>query len=326
MSAINSSMGPPTPTPKRQISESDSELDITNVVKKNKVGRRSTEEIVDDKIKKMTEELMKVIASKDVIINGLIERIKILEEKDSTRNQSGNILDTTENLVEKVKLIESSIERIDKLEKHVKTMNDNGNLTESPIASDKLSEQFWAKLDKQKTFELTKAINEETSKIKKKENNVIIFGVPINKDSIKLENSDIEVKHLFKELEINNITFKQTKRLKSKDGKTGPIIVELNNLDDRIMVLKASHKIKKSKPNIFINKDLTNEELTLEKKLRKERSEKNRLLEHSNGNLKYGFYKFNNSDKDEKFYWGIRNGKIKRIKILENEIEMTESI
>ena len=52
MSAINSSMGPPTPTPKRQISESDSELDITNVVKKNKVGRRSTEEIVDDKIKK----------------------------------------------------------------------------------------------------------------------------------------------------------------------------------------------------------------------------------------------------------------------------------
>ena len=130
------------------------------------------------------------------------------------------------------------------------------------------------------------------------------------------------MKELFKDLHLNDISFKQTKRLKSKDDKQGPIIVEKNNLVDCLLVLKASKIIKSSKLNIFINKDLTDEELILEKNFRKERNERNKELEHANGDLKYGYFKFANSNKADKFYWGIRNGELKRIRIIENYVEM----
>ena len=108
MSTKNLSMGSPTPIPKRpntQVSESDSELDITYVAKKSKIGRPSTEEIINDKIKKMTDELMKLIASKDVIINGLIDVLKHSKRKKIQKIKVGTFQIALRILLKKLNLL-----------------------------------------------------------------------------------------------------------------------------------------------------------------------------------------------------------------------------
>ena len=153
-------MGPPTPQSKRKFSESDFELDSSLKSKRNRVGRPSTDEIITLKIKELSESLMKIIASKDLLINKLSERVNKLEENEKARIQSRDVLDTPENIVERVKIVESSLVRINNLEQNVKTIN---NSSDYLIKEQRLASQFWANLDKQKKFELAVAIKKDTN-------------------------------------------------------------------------------------------------------------------------------------------------------------------
>ncbi len=57
------------------------------------------------------------------------------------------------------------------MEKSKTPPNALGNQTQASI-------EFWSKLPKQTTYEITQAVRQETALLDKKEKNVIIFGVP----------------------------------------------------------------------------------------------------------------------------------------------------
>ena len=161
-------------------------------------------------------------------------------------------------------------------------------------------------------FKLTKVVENESRKLAKKENNVIIFG--LTEDVQKT--SDDMVTSLLNDINLK-LKISNSKRLKSTNGSTtGPIIIELNNADDKLQILKANKKIRQLEKykSVYINPDLTKEERISEMKLREERNQLNKNLKYSSTNSKYGLYKFNDTI-EEKFYWGIRNCHLCRIKI-----------
>ena len=65
---------------------------------------------------------------------------------------------------------------------------------------------------------------------------------------------------------------------------------------------------------MYINPDYTKLELDLIKKLNQERKTKNDELKHGEQGRKYGLYAFGNDKEESKFFWGIRDFELKRIK------------
>jgi hypothetical protein len=106
-------------------------------------------------------------------------------------------------------------------------------------------------------------------------------------------------------------------RLKPKAGtnKPGLILVACEEIEFKTAILKSSKKLKDMVGcrDVYINCDLTNTQLEIEKKLRTERNEKNKNLKFAGENgLRYG--KHTRSDgKESKFYWGVRSGELKKI-------------
>ena len=92
--------------------------------------------------------------------------------------------------------------------------------------------------------------------------------------------------------------------------------------EKKIEILRAARKLRDSPEhkNIYINQDLTEAEQAEDKKLRKDRDEKNANLPNTNtnNNKKYGMHKFGEDVSESKFYWGIRNGVVRKIKSTDN--------
>lgn len=248
-------------------------------------GKPSNRSMMNDLLTNLKKEMLIIISEKEALIQSLVTRINVLEESVNAResdaapvHEAGNIGDTTSKL---------------------------------DIAS------FWSKFDKEKAFQVAKIIKKESDELKKRDNNLVIFGLPnTSTDALSIETKD-EVKPIFDKINLN-VSFKSARRLRNKDSNPGPVIVEFNNSKDRLDVLKASKNIRSCFPKIFINKDMTREELAEEKNLRKVRNDRNSALEHSEGGLKYGLQKFGNNKIAEKFYWGIRYSKLVQIKIKSN--------
>ena len=140
--------------------------------------------------------------------------------------------------------------------------------------------------------------------------------------SERIEADLTKVKPIMNELGIESDDFSESKikRFKSKEsGKPGQILMECDSKETKMSILKAAKNFKNNTAykSIYINNDLTHAQLELEKKLRKERNEKNSSLpETGPNNLKYGLHVFGDSGVESKFYWGIRNGELKKIKVL----------
>lgn len=197
------------------------------------------------------------------------------------------------------------------------TCRNNGD-TVANLSNQSDSALHWSKYDKQIAFNITKVVKEETRKLEKKENNIVIFGLSNN-----TSNSPTDlVNKLFNDLDLK-LKIVNLKRLKpNNDQATSPIIVELGNKADKFKTLKASKALRQNLiyKSVYIKPDLTKEEQLSEKKNRKDRDELNQQLRYGTGHSKYDLFKFENSGKEEKFYWGIRDDKLKRIKIKENNI------
>ena len=66
--------------------------------------------------------------------------------------------------------------------------------------------------------------------------------------------------------------------------------------------------------NVFINRDLTPNEMELVRAAEKECSERNDKLPHSDGRNKHGMFQCNLDPKKHiEFFWGLRSGKIQKI-------------
>ena len=187
---------------------------------------------------------------------------------------------------------------------------------------------FWNKLPKQTTHEITKAVRQETALLDKKEKNVIVFGIPENyegDDNEKIQADKKSIEKIFDALNIKSAVgeykFKRIKTKNQSPNSTGPVIIEFESSIQKFKVLKASKQLNRTgdHKNIFINPDRTIAELEVEKKLRAERNHKNSELEHTNANgLKFGKFSFSEGKEPEDFYWGIRNAKLQRVKIKSN--------
>ena len=95
----------------------------------------------------------------------------------------------------------------------------------------------------------------------------------------------------------------------------GPILVEFKELEKKVKVLKVARNLKGTKyGKVFINQDLTEAEMARDKELRKRRAEENEKLTGGEGRLKWGLHKFGNDAELSKFYWGVRDGELRRIK------------
>ena len=92
--------------------------------------------------------------------------------------------------------------------------------------------------------------------------------------------------------------------------------LNFNSEEDKLKILKSSKKLKNNGnfPNVYINPDLTKHEMDLTKKLNQEKKDLNHKLPHEEDGKKYGLHKFGKDNNESKFFWGIRDFQLTRIK------------
>jgi hypothetical protein len=119
-------------------------------------------------------------------------------------------------------------------------------------------------------------------------------------------------------VDLDEITVKRFNSSKNPtNSKPPPIQVALKSKEDKLKVLKAAKKLKTSSSHkgIFINPDYTKLEMEATKKLNAERNKLNENLPNEENGKKYGLHKFGNDESQSKFFWGIRDFQLTRIKI-----------
>ena len=145
------------------------------------------------------------------------------------------------------------------------------------------------------------AFTSERNDIDSREKNVLIMGVMNTTDEL----AKSKVEEIFAAINIDNNKIQSVYRFKQSTNQKHPPIIKvcLTNKDDRLTVLKASKLLKTSTTHVkvYVNPDLTIAQRNLEKILITERKSLNTARLTSN------------NEDDKKFYYGIRNGMIKRI-------------
>lgn len=147
------------------------------------------------------------------------------------------------------------------------------------------------------------AISVEQSEIKRKEKNIIIYGLNSNEVN---SNVKADVEKVFDAIQLDKTLISKVIKFKRQGdvNKPAPILVELQNKDSRIEIIKAAKKLKNSASfgSVFINFDLTIAQQALSKQLINERNKLNKDLKEQNvGN----------------YYYGIRNNKIVKLNVKE---------
>ena len=141
----------------------------------------------------------------------------------------------------------------------------------------------------------------------------MIFG--LNQGS-NAEEDLKEVNKILQAIDLNIPNKKANCFKASYSSKSSPVQVVLNSKEDKIKVLKAAKKLKENPEfkGIYINADFTKTELDLTKSLNEERKNRNSALPHGEGGKKYGFNLFGNDTDPSKFFWGIRDFELIKIK------------
>ena len=116
----------------------------------------------------------------------------------------------------------------------------------------------------------------ERSDREKREKNVVIIGL-----QERVKQPEAEVRDLFEtKLNLGNIKPVSVKRLGLMDranGKSRPVLVVLESVEDKHRVMKAKANLKEVASNIYINNDLTREQREIERDLRRK---KQLLIKH----------------------------------------------
>ena len=230
------------------------------------------------------------------------EAVAKLEDKFNEEVRLGRIKSL--ELTELRKAVTQLEQQVGDLEKKVKVLEGKGVGQGQTDSAD-----LWSKLKVSPAvrLDITNIIVKECSNTQKKEKNVIMHGVEKGDEKRKLTEI-IEI------LQVDAGEFKST-RFKDSGEKTGLLLVEFEDVETKMNVLKASRKLKGSKyDKVFINKDLTEAEMVREKDLRKRRIAENLKLEHGDGHFKYGMHKFGSDNVESKYYWGVRDGELRKIK------------
>jgi hypothetical protein len=195
--------------------------------------------------------------------------------------------------------------RVQSEEKNKQTINDNMNIDD---LKNKLYSEICVMHEKKVIEEpvvekIINIINDNDFQKKKKENNVMIFGLKVTNDDIVTD----KVNDLLHKIGVKNVMIKKVNKIIKKDmpNDVAPIIVELVNQSDRFVILKAAKTLAKinidDETHINISLDLTEIERKRHKKLIMERNIRNEQI------------KTNNNPGETKFYYGIRNNQLVKL-------------
>jgi hypothetical protein len=183
------------------------------------------------------------------------------------------------------------------------TRNDSSNLTDSAASWVTVTSRNLGKKKPQEQLIVVNAAINEQNERKKREKNVVIYGVEESTKETaadKAAEDKTKVDNIFTAIGKQNTVRTNIIRLKSRrDGKVGPIIVQLNNIEERNPVLLAAKSLrdKQDYAGIYIGTDMTEAERLLDYQLRKERDKLNGELEEGSP-----------------FRYAIRGNQIKRFK------------
>ena len=216
--------------------------------------------------KNKTAALEAKVTKLEALTSRLFDRITKLEEENATKDK-----------------------KISDLEKNQTSVTANS------------SAEFWNNLPKQASIGISNVIATEKKSVAKKEKNIIIFGIPPQNGT---DGDKSALKKIFDKIEptANTETIKLI-RFEGKNGKHGPILVELESVTIKNQVLKSARKLREINEykNVYINPDLTESEAALEKSIRSERDKKNEELHNVSGNgLRYGMHKFKDGTTESK--------------------------
>lgn len=200
---------------------------------------------------------------------------------------------------------------ISRLNDKVKTLNDlviskdeeiarlSSSESRSGVLSMNMCEKGEEWVNKSQKICVINEVVADLNERKERENNVIVFGL----------NEKITSESLLENLRMDKtkVKKKHTLRMKKTTSTSDPVVIEFNSREDRNEMLRKARVLRKSDDpdmtRIFVNPDLTLAERVKEKQLREERNKKNKELDElrSKDPTKYNYY------------FGIRNGKVKRI-------------
>lgn len=203
------------------------------------------------------------------------------------------ILDQTVPLLNEINRLKEENNLLKEKVASLESMNSSSVATTKPLFSDLFNGSTKKNLENTE-INVLNAISVEQGEIKRKEKNIIIYGLNTND-----ANSKSDVEKVFDEIKVDKALINKVVKFKRNNdtNKTAPILVELTNKDVRIEIVKAAKKLKESTSfrNVFINFDLTIAQQALTKQLINERNKLNRELKEQDIN---------------NYYYGIRNNKI----------------
>ena len=189
------------------------------------------------------------------------------ENKVSTKNLDMWLHDVNAKFVkqlgEAMEKIDVNTERIIKLEKENEALKkENDALKISSNTNE--SVDFWNKFDKEVAYKVTKVVEKENVEIKRREKNLIIFGLNKIEEEPKDKEQVVELlKSIYNEVPIEKVIIK---RFKVKDSsKAAPILLIFENVNVRNEVLKNNKKLRTSEKysKFYINTDQTPSELRI---------------------------------------------------------------
>jgi hypothetical protein len=148
--------------------------------------------------------------------------------------------------------------------------------------------------------DIINTVNDYNEQKKKRENNLIIFGLK----NVTQENVNQQVKSLFTKLHVENIKFNNPVLLVKKGviAQSAPVKISLENETTKFKLLKVAKQLSQinqtDKSSIFINQDLSEIDRLQNKKLLEEKKKLNEELKQKN---------------ITNCYYGIRRNKVVKI-------------
>lgn len=246
--------------------------------------------------------------SNQVRITKLQNRIVILEANNKTQSKTINDLKAIiESFDKKIIHLDDKLNLIEN-----KNNNINNNNTQ-PISNKPLfSDLFKSKESENMSFEIKNIYNIQQDLLErdKKKNNIIIYGLPIDKfenNDIDFDSDNLKIDKMLTKVSVDLSKIVKLKRLINKSGviTNPPILIEFKEYNEKINLLKKSSEIRKfiEYEKIYINEDLTTAQRIINKDL---------IQLRNNLNTQH-----NTKDLNVNYYYTIRNFKVvKKLKSL----------
>jgi hypothetical protein len=204
-------------------------------------------------------------------------------------------------------------------ETRIGVLEKSNGVLEQKIVSAGTSEEtgvLWSRMvkDNAVTNGISKLVMVEKNQVHKKMNNLLIMERHDNQPKKISNGTDTElvkgeVRKVLTAIGKENV-LEKVRSIRFKAD--GPILMVFENLAQRLEVLKASNKLKENNyVGVYINTDRTAAEAANEKILKVEMKELNSNLTDGDGSLKFG--KKSIGGEEFKWYWGIRNGELRKI-------------